>query len=82
MIVVFGSINVDLTFRVDHQPAPGETILCSGYLASAGGKGANQAVAAARAGAEISMIGCVEAITSPTWRSTPCKPPASTPAQF
>jgi ribokinase len=59
MIVVFGSINVDLTFRVDHQPAPGETILCSGYLASAGGKGANQAVAAARAGAEIAMIGCV-----------------------
>lgn len=59
MIVVFGSINVDLTFMVQHQPAPGETVLCPSYLASPGGKGANQAVAAARAGAETRMIGCV-----------------------
>ena len=61
MIVVFGSINVDLTFRVDHQPAPGETVLCPGYLASPGGKGANQAAAAARAGAKTNMVGCVGA---------------------
>ncbi len=61
MIVVFGSINVDLTFRVDHQPAPGETVLCPGYLASPGGKGANQAAAAARAGAKTTMVGCVGA---------------------
>lgn len=59
MIVVFGSINVDLTFRVDHQPAPGETVLCPGYLASPGGKGANQAAAAARAGAATAMVGSV-----------------------
>lgn len=59
MIVVFGSINVDLTFRVDHQPVPGETVLCPSYLASPGGKGANQATAAARAGADIAMVGCV-----------------------
>ncbi len=59
MIVVFGSINVDLTFRVGHQPAPGETVLCPSYLASPGGKGANQAAAAARAGASTAMIGCV-----------------------
>ncbi len=61
MIVVFGSINVDLTFRVDHQPAPGETVLCPGYLASPGGKGANQAAAAARDGAKTTMVGCVGA---------------------
>jgi ribokinase len=59
MIVVFGSINIDLTFGVEHQPAPGETVLCASYLASPGGKGANQAVAAARAGAQTTMIGCV-----------------------
>lgn len=59
MILVFGSINVDLTFRVDRQPAPGETVLCPDYLASPGGKGANQAVAAARAGAATAMVGCV-----------------------
>jgi len=59
VIVVFGSINVDLTFRVDRQPAPGETILCPRYLASPGGKGANQAAAAARAGAATAMVGSI-----------------------
>ncbi len=59
MIVVFGSINIDLTFFVEHLPIPGETVLCPSYLASPGGKGANQAVAAARAGAETVMIGCI-----------------------
>lgn len=59
MIIVFGSINVDLTFRIDHQPLPGETILCPGYLASPGGKGANQAAAATRAGSRTIMVGNV-----------------------
>ena len=59
MIVVFGSINLDLVFTPSHLPAPGETVLCDGFAAFPGGKGANQAVAAARAGAEVRMIGCV-----------------------
>ena len=59
MIVVFGSINVDLVVRVETLPRPGETVLAPSYLAVAGGKGANQAVAAARAGASTRMVGCV-----------------------
>ncbi len=59
MIVVFGSINVDLVVRVEALPRPGETVLSPGYAAVAGGKGANQAVAAARAGADVRMVGCV-----------------------
>jgi ribokinase len=59
MILVFGSINIDLAFAVDRTPAPGETVLCPSYLMNPGGKGANQAVAAARAGARVAMAGCV-----------------------
>ncbi len=59
MIVVFGSINVDLVVRVAALPRPGETVLAPSYDAVAGGKGANQAVAAARAGAAVRMVGCV-----------------------
>ncbi|MFQ5959608.1 MAG: ribokinase, partial [Alphaproteobacteria bacterium] len=58
-IVVFGSINVDLVVRVAALPRPGETVLAPTYDAVAGGKGANQAVAAARAGAQVRMVGCV-----------------------
>lgn len=58
-IVVVGSLNVDHTLRVPHIPAPGETLAASGMLTCFGGKGANQAVAAARAGGAVSMIGCV-----------------------
>ena len=59
MITVFGSINVDLVARVAALPGPGETVLAPDYTVVAGGKGANQAVAAARAGANTHMIGCV-----------------------
>ena len=59
MITVFGSINVDFVTRVDHIPATGETVLGPDYQVFAGGKGGNQALAAARAGATVRMIGAV-----------------------
>ena len=59
MLVVFGSINVDLVFPVPTLPRPGETVLGATYRVVAGGKGANQAVAAARDGRRIMMFGCV-----------------------
>ena len=59
MIVVFGSLNVDLTVPVTHLPEPGETVLGPGYDMVPGGKGANQALAAARAGAKVAMVGRV-----------------------
>ncbi len=59
MLVVFGSINVDLVFRVPRLPGPGETVLGPGYATIPGGKGANQAVAAALDGARVAMIGRV-----------------------
>jgi ribokinase len=58
-ITVVGSINMDLVVRVAHLPLPGETVLGQDYQAIPGGKGANQAVAAARLGANVAMIGCV-----------------------
>ena len=59
MITVFGSINVDLTFRLPHLPAVGETVLTPAVSQAVGGKGANQAVMAARLGARVSFVGCV-----------------------
>ena len=59
MIVVFGSINADLVIEVASLPRPGETVLAPDYRALPGGKGANQALAARRAGAEVAMYGCV-----------------------
>jgi len=59
MLTVFGSINVDLTFALPHLPAAGETVLTSTYSQAVGGKGANQAAAAARDGAAVRFIGCV-----------------------
>ena len=58
-VVVLGSLNVDLVTRVQRHPSPGETVLGSGLTRVAGGKGANQAVAAARAGASVLMVGSV-----------------------
>jgi ribokinase len=58
-VLVFGSANADLIFRVPRLPTPGETVLGPGWRAMAGGKGANQAVAAARDGAPVSFAGAV-----------------------
>ena len=58
-VVVVGSLNQDITVRVPHIPAPGETVLGSDAVVGAGGKGANQAVAAARLGASVAMVGRV-----------------------
>jgi ribokinase len=60
-IAVVGSLNIDFTFRLPRFPRPGETLTAAGMEVHLGGKGANQAVAAARAGAEVSLIGCVGA---------------------
>jgi ribokinase len=59
MILVFGSLNADLVIRVPALPRPGETVLSDDYAIKPGGKGNNQAVAAARAGAEVMMVGSV-----------------------
>lgn len=57
MIVVFGSINIDLVTQVERLPGAGETVLGPNYAVHPGGKGANQALAARRAGAEVALIG-------------------------
>jgi ribokinase len=59
MIVVFGSINVDLIVPVPHLPQPGETVLGGDYSLLPGGKGANQAMAARRAGSKVVLAGAV-----------------------
>ena len=59
MITVFGSINVDLVCRVARTPGPGETVRGSDYKLIPGGKGANQALAAARAGAKVRLVGAI-----------------------
>jgi ribokinase len=58
-VVVVGSINMDLVTVAQRFPAPGETLLGERFLSVHGGKGGNQAVAAARLGAEVHMIGAV-----------------------
>ncbi|MEM7736204.1 MAG: ribokinase [Deinococcota bacterium] len=58
-VVVVGSLNMDLVVQVPHFPIPGETLLGGEYDQHPGGKGANQAVAAARAGGHVTMIGRV-----------------------
>jgi ribokinase len=57
MLVILGSVNADLLFKVKKLPAPGETVLCPGYEMAPGGKGSNQAAAAAKAGAATRFIG-------------------------
>ena len=60
-IAVVGSINMDLVVCTPRMPLPGETLTGSDFRTISGGKGANQAVAAARMGAQVSLIGCVGA---------------------
>jgi len=59
MIVVFGSINLDLVTRVERFPRTGETVAGRSFATYPGGKGANQALAAARAGAAVRLFGAV-----------------------
>jgi ribokinase len=58
-VLVVGSLNADLVVRVERRPKGGETVLGSDLAVHPGGKGANQAVAAARLGGDVAMIGCV-----------------------
>jgi len=58
-LIVLGSVNADHVLQVEGFPRPGETVLGHGYAVLPGGKGANQAVAAARLGADIGFIACV-----------------------
>ena len=61
MLVVVGNTTLDTAFRVERLPVPGETVLASGIVESLGGKGANQAVAAARCGAPVAFVSAVGA---------------------
>jgi ribokinase len=60
-LTVLGSINADHILNLSHFPRPGETVIGTQYQIAFGGKGANQAVAAGRAGADIAFIACVGA---------------------
>ena len=78
MITVFGSTNLDLIGTVSRIPKPGETVPGGMFSTAAGGKGANQALAARRAGAEVRMFGAVGNDASPTRRSACSRRTAST----
>jgi ribokinase len=58
-VAVVGSLNLDLVVRVPELPGPGETVVGGDLFRNPGGKGANQAVAAARLGRRVAMVGCV-----------------------
>lgn len=58
-VCVVGSVNMDLSLRVDALPRPGQTVLASSLTSAPGGKGGNQAVAAARAGAPVQFVGAI-----------------------
>lgn len=59
MITVFGSVNMDLIATTVRLPQPGETVAGTGFVTAAGGKGANQALAAQRAGSSVRMVSAV-----------------------
>ncbi len=58
-IICVGSINIDHVYRVPHLPKPGETLAADSYAKGLGGKGANQSIAAAKAGARVSHLGAI-----------------------
>lgn len=58
-VLNFGSLNLDYVYRVDHFAAPGETLSAAGQSTNCGGKGLNQSVALARAGARVYHAGCI-----------------------
>jgi ribokinase len=58
-VIVLGSLNMDISVTVPRLPGPGATVVGSAAVFTPGGKGANQAVAAARLGADVRMVGCV-----------------------
>ena len=58
-VLVVGSLNMDLVARCERLPREGETLFGTDFFTAFGGKGGNQAVAAARIGAQVTMAGCV-----------------------
>ncbi len=64
MILIIGSINTDISIKLKKTPSPGENEKALSVSITSGGKGANQAVAAAKAGAEVYIVGCVGADTN------------------
>ncbi len=73
-LVVLGSINADHILNIEQFPHPGETVIGKQYKVAFGGKGANQAVAAGRSGADIAFIACVGAtisasVSAGSWRA-------------
>ena len=58
-LLVIGSINTDMVVKTATLPLPGQTVLGGEFIMTAGGKGANQAVAAARLGGDIKLVGAV-----------------------
>jgi len=66
-VAVVGSLNTDLVARAPRLPRPGETLAGHAFAQVAGGKGGNQAVAAARLGAQVAMVGCVGADPNGDW---------------
>lgn len=78
-IVVLGIFVADCVFNADRQPKPGETVLGTGFLLGPGGKGSNQAVAAAKAGGDVSFVTRLgdddfAAIAQSTWAAAGVKP--------
>ena len=75
-VVVVGAVNVDLVVAADRLPGPGETVVGPGVVQHGGGKGANAAVAAARVGAAVTLVGAVGDDDTGARASTSCAPRA------